>query len=409
MEGQIIDFDPSAFEVDSSNNEQQNSTQQQDGESKSFIFGDGIENEVPDFLEDKTIESNESEIEEGLDNESDEVSNDEEQTNELHEIDQFIQFKIDSNQFEALTVDEIIAIRNQYEDPKEAFYAIERKEKEVFADKYIQEKFINERLSPEVRLMVEAELSGVDLNEYRQLESAYNQYRSITDQSYNDENITSSILAEKILSNMAAVGKSITYEAALEKAMDSINRDPEYSEVEARRFVAETTQQLEDRLRNIFPESEKRKMEKEQSERLEVEQFPVKIQEKLYKTTEIFKGIPLTDIARENIVKTITHPFTEENGNLYNYMQYLQKRDPELFVARLAYLANAGVFDENIGVDKLVQIANSTKNANKLQTQNNGVVSKVISSLQQSNKKQQVKKSSKENITKNILPPSDMW
>jgi hypothetical protein len=329
--------------------------------------------------EDANSINQKDEIESGSESEDIDDSIEEQSETQLSEYDQLIEFGILNGEFEALTKDQIEYIRNEFNDPKEAFIHIKRQEKEAFADQYIANDFLG-ALSPEVRLLVEAELSGVNMNEYREIQSAHNYYNSISDDSFSDESFLIGVIANKVYSDMAQAGKSITEDEAYEKATARYNADPDYSEMEARRIINENKSYLERKLESIFPESEKARVKREKAEAQAIQEFPIKVQGFLKESKEIIKGVPIDGTVSEKILAAITHPHAEdEYGNVYNYVQYIQKQNPEKFTARLTYLALAGLFDDNIGADKLISIAQSMKQQSKVS--GNSGIAKVLNNI----------------------------
>lgn len=316
-------------------------------------------------------DSNELSENDSLDSESNE--------SELSEYDQLIEYGILNGEFEALTVDQIEELRSRFDDPKEAFIQIKRHEKEAFAENYIEKSFLGS-LSPEVRLLVEAELSGVDMNEYRNIQNAYGYYNSINEESFQNEDFLVGLIANKVYSDMSQAGKTITEDEAYEKARARYNADPDYSEMEARRIVDENKNYLSRKLESIFPESEKARIDREKAEARAIQEFPTKVKGFLKESKEILKGVPIDDTVADKIIAAITHPHAEdEYGNVYNYVQYIQKQNPEKFTARLTYLALAGLFDDNIGADRLISIAQSMKQQSKVS--GNSGISKVLNSI----------------------------
>lgn len=317
---------------------------------------------------------------------------DEDLSEDISDYDRLIEYGIENGEFEALTLDQINEIRSQFEDPKEAFVHIKRYEKEAFAENYIANNFLSS-LSPEVRLLVEAELSGVDINKYREVENAYKYYDSIQEENFNDEEFLINIIANKVYSDMANAGKSITQEDAINRAKLRYDSDPELAELEAKRFVDENKFNLSKLMDSMFPESEKARVEREKAEARAIEEFPLKVKSFLSESKEIIKGVPLDSNVADKIIAAITHPHAQdEQGNLYNYVQYIQKQNPEKFTARLTYLALAGLFDDNVGPDRLIAIAQSMKQQSKV-TGNAGI-SKVLSNINKGGT-QQSKKSNK--------------
>ena len=97
----------------------------------------------------------------------------------------------------------------------------------------------------------------------------------------------------------------------------------------------------------------------------------VKIKDDVSKTTEILKGMPLTDADKAAIIKNMTVPSAEvvRNGQKISISkrEEIRMKNPIEFEKRMAYYVNLGLFDENPALD-VIEKQGETKSVQKLKT-----------------------------------------
>ena len=293
-------------------------------------------------------EITDSEIEDNVDSEIDEVQTADKFFKSLHE-----------KGVASLPLELIDEYRAKISDDEELLSALFQEDKKHYAEKYYTEEF-SKRFSEETRLLIEAELSGVNINEYNQLNNTYKYLSSIKEDYYDDENFVKQTLAYKYQS------KGLTEEVALDRAESFLKIDASLAKSEAKEFNEDAALKVKHQLSTIFPEAEKRKQEEIDRMQNEVIQFETKLQSYVESRNEIITGIPMNGIVKSKIVDAALSPIgVKNNGEKYNLIMDLQEKDPVGFEAKLNFLALLGVFDDKIGVSKIKEFLETQKTLNK--------------------------------------------
>lgn len=324
---------------------------------EAIVVDDGNLNDDNEFSADRKtiVESKEEEEDsEGLDSDEDDINDFE----EIQTADKFFK-SLHEKGITSLPVELIDEYRAKISNDEELLATLFEEDKRHYAERYYTEEF-KKRFSEETQLAIEAELSGVDIDHYNQLNSTHKYLTSIRDEHYGDENFVKRTLAYKFQS------RGSDEESAFEQAEAVWNLNKELAKSDALEFNENAKLKIEKELNSIFPEAEKRKREEQEKLQNEVIRFESNLKEYIEKRNEIIPGIPMNGIVKNKIVDAAMYPIgVNQYGEKYGLISDLEAKDPVGFVAKINFLALLGVFDDKIGFSKIKEIFETQKTLNK--------------------------------------------
>ena len=229
-------------------------------------------------------------------------------------------------------------------EPNEKWEAIEKAIGEKIGSEIIEgnDNYKSTFETPETKAFINALEKGVPLAEAKQVASFKVEYKGIDDTSFKDNEE----LQRKVLTAHYR-GFTSFDDTKIAKLVDTAIDSGEGEEESIKNFK-ELSTAYANKEKADFDTAEQQRISDKKYYEDKVKNDKEFLNKAISNIDEIFKGVKVSKEEKETVNKMLTEPAEEINGKQVNAIMAKRMKDSVAFDVRLAYLINAGMFEESI-------------------------------------------------------------